>query len=109
MGAFHDRLRMLMHSRRLTNNQLGAMVNMSGSAISRYLNSDRVPNAEIIADISRKMGVSTDYLLGLSNRESEDDMTFDELMQVVRINAKRFSSTERAMLMHTLSTINYIM
>lgn len=75
MGAggftYGHRIRALRKEAGLTQGQLGQQLNISTQVMSMYENG-REPPYEILCDIAKIFGASTDYLLGLTNyRNSE--------------------------------------
>lgn len=67
MKEFADRLKDLRTERELSLRQLAALVNISYSAIEKWENQTRVPNGEAIVTLAKFFGVTTDYLLGLTD------------------------------------------
>ena len=72
MVEFGERLRALRKQKNLTQKQLAAMIGVKNSIISFYEVGDRFPSPEILIKLSRALGVSTDYLLGLGATETID-------------------------------------
>jgi len=67
MNNFGIRLKETLDSKNLNQKELAVMANTTGATISRYINGERSPNAELLNDISVALNVSTDYLLGKTN------------------------------------------
>lgn len=63
---------------KLTQDQLSKKINREVKSISLWENSHRVPDAEALVDLAIALGVSTDWLLGLSNRQPIDVLTGEE-------------------------------
>lgn len=59
-----EQLRQLRTSRNFSQGQIADAVGVSRSAISAYENSIRQPSYDILVQLARLYGVSTDYLLG---------------------------------------------
>ncbi len=60
------RLRDALKARGLLPGTLAEQIGVQRQAVNYYLNGDRVPDAERLAKIAAALGVSCDYLLGLS-------------------------------------------
>jgi transcriptional regulator with XRE-family HTH domain len=61
-----DRMKSLRIERGLTQGELAKQLNLSITAISHYESGSRDPNSNIIILYSKFFGVSTDYILELS-------------------------------------------
>ena len=62
----NERLRELRQSKELTQKQMGEILHCSQRVYSNYENGNNIPN-EILIALSKFFGVSTDYLLGLTD------------------------------------------
>nr|WP_217430390.1 helix-turn-helix transcriptional regulator [Sulfitobacter algicola] len=74
---FRDRLMLAMTQIGSNQSQLARNVGVDRSTISQILNGDgtRLPNAQVVGECALALGVSTDWLLGLSERpESAADL-----------------------------------
>ena len=67
---FRDRLTTAMQMRDMTRSALSRAIGVDRSTISQLLipDSARLPNAQLVGDCAMVLGVSADWLLGLSNR-----------------------------------------
>lgn len=67
---FRERLVEAMSSKGVTKSGLSRAVKVDRSTVGQLLKSDhtRLPNAQLAADAAEVLGVSTDWLLGLTNR-----------------------------------------
>ncbi len=66
---FGFRLRELRQRKKMTQTQVAKRLNLSKTAISGYENNTKTPSVEVLIQLSILYGVTTDYLLGLDNRE----------------------------------------
>lgn len=73
---FGEILRSLREKRGLKQTELGEILGIKGSTVSKYETSPNPPDGSMIRNISEKMGVSCDYLLG---REPAGSVTFFRL------------------------------
>lgn len=87
---FGTKLRGLRLGAGLTQAQLGDLVGVTKSVISFYELQERSPSPEVLIKLSRIFHVSTDYLLGLSTKESIDISGLDaEDVALIRKMAER--------------------
>ncbi len=66
MEVFSERLKELRIGRGLTQKELAKETNLSKSAIAFWELNKRTPNAIAIVTLAKYFGVTSDYLLGLS-------------------------------------------
>ena len=69
MSKFGKRLRELRKERKLTQVELGKVIKTSHATINRYENSIHQPDIETINNLADFFNVTTDYLLGRTNRK----------------------------------------
>lgn len=69
---FGKRLRELRNEYGMVQEEVGAWFNMRKSTVSQW-ESGRLPHPTIIAALARRLRVSTDYLLGISDIRSPAD------------------------------------
>ena len=74
---FGSRLRDLRNEKKLTQDDLGKMLNVSGKTIGAWERDSRQPNIEAISKIASIFNVSTDYLLGNVEKKDDDTKTAD--------------------------------
>ena len=67
MKEFAERLKELRTDKGLSLRELAKLVNLSFSAIAQWENESRIPNAEAVVILAKFFGVTTDYLLGVSD------------------------------------------
>ena len=67
-----EKLYSLRIEKKLTQKQLAARIGLSISAVSSYESGSRYPSFETLIKLARIFHVSTDYLLGLTERRSID-------------------------------------
>lgn len=66
---FGLRLRALRNEKKLTQDELGKLLNVSGKTIGTWERDSRQPNIEAINKLASIFDVTTDYLLGNSNKK----------------------------------------
>lgn len=73
MAELKDRLKELRQEKRLIQDELAKKLNISRNTITRYENGTRQPNINTVKKIAELFDVSTDYLLGISDRRYNFD------------------------------------
>lgn len=66
---FGCRLRELRLNKKLTQTQVARRLNLSKTTISGYENNIKTPSLDVLTQLSILYGVSSDYILGLENRD----------------------------------------
>lgn len=74
-SVFAERLKELREERGLTMQKLGEEIGTSGVSIGYYERSERVPDIHTLSNICKFFGVTSDYLIGLTNYRENKDMT----------------------------------
>ena len=64
-----DVVRDLRNQKGLSQSQLAKQVGVTASTIALYETGDRLPSLQRLIDLSRALGVTTDFLLGLSRQK----------------------------------------
>ncbi len=72
MVDFGNRLKALRLRENMTQAQLAQKVGLTKSVISAYETGLRLPSYEVLIHISKIFKVSTDYLLGVENKQEID-------------------------------------
>ncbi len=65
---FSERLKQLRTERNMTQQQVAIQIGVTRSTLSTYENQTRYPSYDILVNLSRVFGVTTDYLLGKDGR-----------------------------------------
>ena len=64
---FAERFRHLVEESPYTQRQIAMLCNITEASLSRYMNGERIPKAEILANLATTLHTTTDYLLGNPN------------------------------------------
>lgn len=75
MKTFGDTLKQLRIERNMTGKELGAVFNVTKTAISNWENGNRFPDQDVLKSISDFFGVTLDYLLGKSDSKGNASLT----------------------------------
>lgn len=68
-GTFGQRVRYKMLQRGYTQRELGEKCGCTQAAIWRYIHDINPPTPRLLVELARALDVSTDWLLGLSDKE----------------------------------------
>lgn len=68
---FVRRLRELMFESKYTQKQIAQLCHTTEASLSRYMNGERIPKPEILANLATALHTTTDYLLGKSDPYSD--------------------------------------
>lgn len=90
--TFAERITHIRKSMKLSQEKFGDLLNVSQRTVAYWEAGDRTPPYPVLIDLSEKLGVSTDYLLGLSDHQAKKEepaITDDELRNTImeRISA----------------------
>lgn len=69
---FGSTLKQLRKNRNLTQKELGLKIGLSKAVISKYETGMGYPTFDVLIQIARYFGVTTDYLLGVSGSKTID-------------------------------------
>lgn len=82
---FEQRLKDLRNGKKMTQDDLGSFLNVSGKTIGAWERGSRQPNLDMINKIANFFSVSTDYLLGQtdikkSQKEASKENPIDKML-----------------------------
>ncbi len=83
-----ERLKSLLESQGMSQKELAAKAGITESAVSHYLKGDRIPRGAILLNIAKALGVSTDYLLNLSEPKNDSDEDITTAYRLLARNSK---------------------
>ena len=81
MVHFGERMKKLRLDKGLTQAQLAKKLSVSKSVVSAYETSLRMPSYDVLLKMAKEFSTSTDYLLGLGDRFSDDRVDLSGLTQ----------------------------
>ena len=67
-----DKLKSLRLEKKLTQKQIADRIGLAISAVSSYESGSRYPSYDVLVKLSRIFHVSTDYLLGITDKRNVD-------------------------------------
>lgn len=81
-----DRLKQLRKEKKLTQSELGNIINVSKVSISGYESGDRSPDTDNLRRLADFFDVSTDYLMGRTKKDKyETQENYDSLAEITRL------------------------
>lgn len=109
MNVFHDRVMALTREHGLTQLALSNILDVSSNSITNW-SKGKEPRISTIIKASQYFHVSTDYLLGLSNKcnynEPEEPLKQKELELICRIKG-RFSNAQLCSIMKVIDGMEH--
>lgn len=93
-----DRIGSLMKELGYTQKELATMVGVTESAMSRYLNNEREPKLEIIANLATALNTTSDFLIS----GEKDENSFEEIYRLVARGTSTMSTDEKFRMMKLL-------
>lgn len=88
MGQLCDVIRQLRNEKNLSQQQLAQRIGVNKSTVALYESGERSPSLSKLVSLSYDLGVTTDYLLGISNRK-------DSFLDVSGLTQKQIESLEQ--------------
>ena len=84
-----------MEKKQITQKQLAIKANVTESAMSYYVNGERIPRSDILSRIAAALGVTTDYLMG-TDTEPVDDNQLKYLQRGLgKLNPEQLDKAEK--------------
>lgn len=83
--TFVKRLIELMENANMTQIELADRIGTTNVTISRYMNGERSPRIEIVAEIAKVFNVSVDYLLGLPTSKKNRFVENESMIELYKI------------------------
>ena len=100
-SIFAKRLSNLLSEQRVSQKELAERVGVTEASISRYMNSDRIPKAEIIANIATALQTTSDYLLG-TEEEGDLETDYPRIVRLIARNSANMSKEQKTAIIKAL-------
>ncbi len=84
MKTIAEKISVLRKAKGLTQEALGAKLGITGQAVSKWENSDSMPDILILPELCRTLGITAEYLLGMTEEEKRGDNVQDFVMYARR-------------------------
>lgn len=99
---FVRRLRELTFESGMSQKQIAQLCGATEASLSRYMNGERMPKAEILANLATALNTTTDYLLGRQGKYAN----FQEIRAIVARGRENMTAEEREEISRVLFGIN---
>jgi len=86
-----ERIAALLKERHISQKDLAMMVGVTESALSRYINNEREPKLEVLANLATALDTTVDYLMTGAKAKT----TFDEIYRLVARSSYTLSETQK--------------
>lgn len=86
-----ERLSELIEKSHYSRSQIAQMCGTTEASLSRYINGERMPKAEILANLATALGTTSDYLLGKNDGKSN----FAEILSLVARSRESMTEEQR--------------
>ena len=96
--ALGERLFNLLQKQGITQKQLADRLNTTEATLSRYLNGDREPKADMLANIATALNTTSDYLPGIE----KDEFDFPKVERLLARNSATMSEKQKRALISAL-------
>lgn len=91
MEKLGDRIMLLLKEKHIAQKDFAATVGVTESALSRYINNEREPKIEVLANIATALDTTVDYLI--TGKKPETD--FDEIYRLVARGSYALTETQK--------------
>lgn len=84
--TFAQRIVAIRKEKKLTQEKLGELVNMTQRSVAAWEGGSRFPSLPVLVELAKKLGVTVDFLLGVDHEETKKEpavRTDDELLSEV--------------------------
>lgn len=88
-----ENIKKAMQLNGLKQKELAEKTKLTEVAISRYINDERIPNANNLAKIANALHVSTDYLLGIEKQDFETE--YSTILRLIVKNAQAMTMQQK--------------
>ena len=91
MKTLGERIAILLDKKHISQKDLASLIGVSESALSRYINNEREPKIEVLANLATALDTTIDYLT--TGKKPETD--FDEIYRLVARSSYELTETQK--------------
>ena len=91
MNTLGERIAKLLDEKHISQKDLASMIGVSESALSRYINNEREPKIEVLANLATALDTTIDYLT--TGKKPETD--FDEIYRLVARSSYELTEAQK--------------
>lgn len=93
-----NRIEKVLEKNNITQRELANRIGVDESIVSRIINGDRNPKADVLANIATALHTTSDYLLGIEN----EDFDSTKVIRLIARNSSKMSDSEKKELINAL-------
>lgn len=98
-----SRILRLLQERKMTQKDFAQHLNLTEATVSRYLNGEREPKPDMLANIATLLRTTSDFLLGLQKDDGEEQhFDFSQTTRVLARNAASMTKEEKMAIIEAL-------
>lgn len=97
---FGIKLTKLIEERGLSQKELAKTINSTEATLSRYINGEREPKSDVVANLATALQTTADYLLGVEDEDST--MSYPRVSRILARNVDSFSTEQKNKLVKIL-------
>lgn len=91
MEKLGDRIVILLKEQHMSQKDLAMMIGVTESALSRYINNEREPRLEVLANLATALNTTVDFLTTGVKNETD----FDEIYRLVARSSYSLTETQK--------------
>lgn len=91
MEKLGERIVTLLKEKHISQKDLAMMIGVTESALSRYINNEREPKLEVLANLATALDTTVDYLMVGAKAKTD----FDEIYRLVARSSYTLSETQK--------------
>ncbi len=91
MEKLGERITILLKKKHIAQKDLAVMIGVTESALSRYINNEREPKLEVLANLATALDTTIDYLTTGAKPETD----FDEIYRLVARSSYTLTETQK--------------
>ncbi len=101
MSTIGGRIAELLQQTKYTQKELAGMVGVTEAAMTRYIKNERVPKADVIANLATALNTTSDYLI----KGVDDTKHFSEIQRMVARNASGMTDEQKLELIRIIMSV----
>ena len=99
---FIERFKELLNESQYSQKQIAELCHTTEASLSRYVNGERMPKPEVLANLATALNTTTDYLLGKADRYAD----FQAIKALIARSKDYYSDEQKRELSDILMEVN---
>ena len=91
----------LLKQQGVSQKELAETVGVTEATLSRYMHSDRIPKAEILANIATALHTTSEYLLG-TEEEGDINTDYTRIVRLIARNSANMAKEQKSAIINAL-------